>query len=124
MRMLALLAPAALLGGCVMTAAAVTDSPVAIGQAQRVGALRVTPLDVVEDSRCPMNARCIWAGRVVVKVAIARGSDRLERRLTLGEATQTDLGRILLDSVTPARSTTTGTIDPADYRFHFDSPPV
>ena len=27
------------------------------------GGLRVRPLEVLEDSRCPQNARCVWAGR-------------------------------------------------------------
>lgn len=115
----ALLAPVALLGGCVMSTAATPQGPVALGQAQRAGDVTITPLDVVEDSRCPMNARCIWAGRVVVKVAIVRGAYRLERRLTLGEAARTDLGTVMLDSVTPERMTTDATPPDEAYRFHF-----
>lgn len=119
----ALLAPVMLLSGCAMTRASTTPDLVALGQSQRVGAMTVTPLEVVEDSRCPMTARCIWAGRVVVKVAITRGPYRLERRLTLGEPTRIDFGTIMLDSVMPARATADSTPPSETYRFHFDIPP-
>ena len=41
-----------------------------LGQPTRVGRLVVTPLRVAEDSRCPINARCVWAGRAVVQTRI------------------------------------------------------
>lgn len=34
------------------------------------GDLRVRPLAVLEDSRCPQNARCVWAGQLRLRVAI------------------------------------------------------
>lgn len=37
----------------------------------RIGDLRVTPLAVLEDSRCPADATCVWAGRVRLRVAIS-----------------------------------------------------
>ena len=41
-------------------------TPTRLGVPVRVGAVVVTPLEVVEDSRCPINARCVWAGRLIV----------------------------------------------------------
>src|SRR5699024_2605974 len=32
----------------------------ALGERVYVDGPRVTPLQVLEDSRCPMNARCVW----------------------------------------------------------------
>jgi len=29
--------------------------------------------EVIEDSRCPMNARCVWAGNAQVKISVANG---------------------------------------------------
>lgn len=29
--------------------------------------------EVIEDSRCPMNARCVWAGNAQVKIRVALG---------------------------------------------------
>jgi hypothetical protein len=36
----------------------------------RIGDVRVKPLEVVEDSRCPPDAACVWAGRLRLRVAI------------------------------------------------------
>lgn len=101
--------------------AACATVPAAAGQtglnhAQRVGRYRVTPLQVEEDSRCPMNARCIWAGRVVVRVAIRDGGMRLIRKLVLGEPAPPG---IVLDSVTPERMAGSAPQQPHAYRFHF-----
>ena len=40
------------------------------GQPAQVGVLVVTPLRLIEDSRCPVNARCVWAGRLVIGARI------------------------------------------------------
>jgi hypothetical protein len=45
--------------------------------------LRVRPLEVVEDSRCPQNARCVWAGRLRVRVNVEGVG---EREVILDEA--------------------------------------
>jgi hypothetical protein len=37
----------------------------------RIGDLRVKPLEVVEDSRCPPDVTCVWAGRIRVRVAVS-----------------------------------------------------
>ena len=56
---------ATLLAGCVTTRTNDDGSVDAkLGQTVNVGGPKVTPLAVLEDSRCPMEARCIWAGRV------------------------------------------------------------
>ncbi|HEU0044939.1 hypothetical protein [Sphingomonas sp.] len=89
--------------------------PVHLDQPQRVGRFVVTPLAVEEDSRCPMNARCVRAGRTVVRVAITDGRERLERKLVLGEPASPGL---VLDSVTPERMAGADA-PPVDYRFHF-----
>lgn len=62
-----------------------SDGLATIGQSTRVGALIVTPQAVVEDSRCPVNARCIWAGRLIVKARIDGAGWRETVNLTLGE---------------------------------------
>ncbi|MEQ1645131.1 MAG: hypothetical protein ABL959_16900 [Pyrinomonadaceae bacterium] len=37
------------------------------------GRLTIKFVSVVEDSRCPMNARCIWAGEAKIKIAVSKG---------------------------------------------------
>ncbi len=55
-----------------------------IGETADLGnGLRVRPLEVLEDSRCPQNARCVWAGRLRLRV-IVNGVG--EREIILDEA--------------------------------------
>src|SRR3546814_15909501 len=60
------LAAAFALSACATTAGAPLPdgSDVALGQKAYVDGPPVQPVEVAEDSRCPMNARCVWAGRV------------------------------------------------------------
>ena len=67
--------------------AATTRTPTAgFGQTANVGPLLVRPIALVEDSRCPINARCVWAGRLVIKahVTFNGGSETLTTNMTLG----------------------------------------
>jgi hypothetical protein len=61
------------------------------------GELTVQPFAVIEDSRCPLNVTCLWAGRLRIRAAV---SGR-ESELTLGEALQTPNGAILFVVASP-----------------------
>ena len=74
-----------------------------LGEATRVGTLVATPRAVVEDSRCPINARCIWAGRLVVSARIAGAGWRETRNLTLGQPVLTHGVTLALTSVEPGK---------------------
>lgn len=110
---LALLIP---LAGCATISG--EREPVALEQVQRVGPLRITPVNLIEDSRCPQNARCIWAGRVVIRARIDDGHGQLERNLTLGQPAEVGGRQVMLDSVTPERNAGSE-VSVAAYRFHF-----
>ncbi|WP_086608386.1 hypothetical protein [Erythrobacter donghaensis] len=127
-RLLAALALAAALGAC----ATVPDSPrpesppapegsfVALGEPVTVGEMVATPMEVLEDSRCPINARCIWAGRLVVKTRIDGGGWRETADLTLGEPYSTHDTALALVSGEPAPEAGEGKQTlPADYRFAY-----
>jgi hypothetical protein len=43
----------------------------------RLGDLRVRPLEVLEDSRCPVDVTCVWAGRVRLRVAVGGAGERV-----------------------------------------------
>jgi hypothetical protein len=48
------------------------------------GALQVTVVQVMEDSRCPMDVMCVWMGRAVVALhVVVDGVDRGEVTVTL-----------------------------------------
>jgi hypothetical protein len=46
------------------------------GTAAAGGAVGVTFVDVVEDSRCPANTACTWAGQVEVALEVQVGGNR------------------------------------------------
>jgi hypothetical protein len=90
-----------------------------IGATVSVGGPRVTPLAVIEDSRCPMNVRCVWAGRVRVSVRIDLGSGSQVRELTQGKPVPIADGTLELVAVQPDRRTEAKPIAAGDYRFGF-----
>lgn len=108
------------LAGCAATATnpQPPSGPARLGQTVFVDGPHVTPLKVIEDSRCPMNARCVWAGRVVLRVKVTGGAWQRTIDLTMGEPMQVADGGLTLVSVTPDKRTDVA-IKPRDYRFAF-----
>jgi hypothetical protein len=108
-----------LLAGCTGTGTVSPrgiEGPVALGQVAYVGGPRVRPDRLVEDSRCPADTQCIWAGRVVVRATVFGGSWSREIELTLGEPVAVADGRLTLVSVQPER---TSGEKPQELRFTF-----
>jgi len=101
------------------TMPASAGSTAALGAFATVNGLKVRPLKVVEDSRCPIHAVCVWAGRVIVRTEIRGGSWRQIRELELGKPQHIADGALTLVAVAPAQ-TTKGRTDPRAYRFTFD----
>jgi hypothetical protein len=98
---LSFLATLGALAGCSQTAA--VEGPVALGQTALVGGPRVRPDHVVEDSRCPVGTRCVWAGRVVVRATVSGGDWSKPVDLILGVPVDVADGKLTLTAVTPAR---------------------
>jgi hypothetical protein len=91
-----------------------------IGQKVSVSGPKVTPLTIVEDSRCPTNLQCVWAGRVRLSVRVDLGSSSQVRELTQGVPTQVADGTLELTDVQPGKPAgDQPTIAPQDYRFGF-----
>lgn len=109
----------AALAACATVGDTVADGrDVGLGKTAYVDGPKIRPIEVIEDSRCPMNARCVWAGRVRLKALWVRPSGNQEIELTLGEPTPLADGAITLTSVRPDKSADK-TIAPEDYRFSF-----
>ena len=49
-----------------------------LGETVRLGALTITPLQVVEDSRCPAGVQCVWAGRLRLNLRLDVDTVELE----------------------------------------------
>ena len=89
-----------------------------LGETVSVDGPTVTPLRLVEDSRCPQGVQCVWAGRVVVSATISTPTMKLTRDLTLGEPFQVADGTLVLAEVQPGPARDAGTAS-SDYRFGF-----
>ena len=108
MKHVALVVAALLLSACSIVTLPGTsmrsDGLAAMGQPTRVGRLVVTPQSLVEDSRCPINARCIWAGRLVLKTRIDGAGWRETVDLTLGQPHSTHGTGLALVSAEPGKT--------------------
>ena len=89
------------------------------GQVAYANGLKVQPLKMLEDSRCPALVRCVWAGRIVVRTQVSGGSWQRTLDLELGKSQQVADGALSLAAVSPAKAAP-GEIDPRAYRFTFD----
>ena len=87
-----------------------------LGETVAVGGPRVTPLRLIEDSRCPQGVRCVWAGRVRINATISTQTMKLTRELTLGEPFPVADGTLMLAEVRPSKRKDAPNA-PGDYRF-------
>ena len=117
--------PLALAGCAASTLPARPDNPntpllayAGLGETVYVDGPSVTPLEVLEDSRCPEGVACVWAGRVRIKVRIHLGAGDRSQELTLGKPIQIADGSLELVQVGPARAQG-APIAPKDYSFGF-----
>ncbi len=90
----------------------------AIGARSVLGSRAVTPLAVIEDSRCPANVQCIHAGTVRVKVRVEEGSLRREAIVGLNQPAAIGAAWLHLVGVCPRRGAP-GTVSQGGYRFIF-----
>ncbi len=95
-----------------------TSVDVGLGQEAHAFAVSITPLSIVEDSRCPVDVQCIQAGTVRLKIQVVNGMGSSAPTITLGQTITTDAEEITLVSVAPARHSGANITD-AQYRFTF-----
>ena len=93
-----------------------------LGQRIYVDGPWVTPVNVLEDSRCPADVQCIQAGQVRLQVKIELGARTENAVLTWrpgdeNEGVHVADGQLRLTDVQPAP--TTAQIADASYRFKF-----
>jgi hypothetical protein len=92
----------------------------ALGQAAEVNGLRLRPLEVLEDSRCPARVQCVWAGQVRLLVAVGSpgGGEISRHELTQGKPLIVHGGALTLVNVEPPKGTM-GSMEREAYRFTF-----
>lgn len=124
MRMVPALPAAILLVAC--TTAAEPQVPgcyegpcIAIGESQQLPGIVVEPLEVLEDSRCPIEADCIWEGEVRINTQLTLGHEVITSELTTQQPLRINGGDLHLVEVAPDASTQWPQLEDGNYRFRF-----
>src|SRR5687768_13727984 len=109
-----------LLSGCVSASASPRgiEGPVRLSETAYVDGPRVRPDRLIEDSRCPIDVVCVWAGRVVLRATVFGGNWSKQVDLTLGSPVPVADGTLTLVAVEPARRSS-DPADPQQLRFTF-----
>ena len=71
------------------TPSTITEVPLefvlGVGEHQKINDVEITFLKVLEDSRCPSDVDCVWAGEAKIKVLIKeKNENSIEKVLILG----------------------------------------
>lgn len=118
MKRFALLLGPLLLAACTTSPPAPPSPTAALGQVATLDGIRVRPLKLLEDSRCPTNVQCAWAGRLRLLAELYGPDAAIQRELTLGKPVAVSTGRLSLIAAQPEPLAGAAT-DPAAYRFTF-----
>jgi hypothetical protein len=71
-----------------------------LGEEVRLGNLRIRPVAVLEDSRCPADVTCVWAGRIRVRVAVSGAGEPV---MELNQLVAVPGGSLSLVAVAPPK---------------------
>ena len=95
------------------------SATIGFGAMAMLNGVRIRPLAVVEDSRCAINVRCVWAGRLVLAVEIDQrgGSETLRTNMTLGQPLATTDGTLILVDAGPPKIAGAGSVPPSQFTF-------
>ena len=107
------------LAACMTVLPANAGPTAGLGQVAVVNGLRIRPIEVVEDSRCPASVRCVWQGRLTVRARMNGPGWTQIRDFELGVFQAVDQYRVTLVAAEPQKAAS-GEIDPRAYRFTFD----
>lgn len=123
MKTIALLLTLLLFSGMTMFAYAPEKLVLKAGQQRTMkqSRLKIKFISVIEDSRCPVDVQCVWAGNAKVKVQISGAHSTKVFEFNTGAGPQGDIlegWAIYLDELTPQRKGT-AEIRPAAYRATF-----
>ena len=91
---------------------------VAIGQTITENDIRIVPLALVSDSRCPKDVTCIQAGTISVSVLLKKEGETKTVTLALGESVLFAGKDVRFATVSP-QSLSKVKLTPEDYRFEF-----
>lgn len=91
---------------------------VGFGQTFTDNDIRIAPISLVGDSRCPKDVNCIQAGTVTILVQFKKEGETKEVTIHLGESIEFGGKHIQFSSVNPQKYSKV-VIAPGEYRFEF-----
>ncbi len=97
------------------------DAPgeaVALGETLVLGEVEITPESVVEDSRCPVDADCVWSGQIIVRTTIASAGRQETIEISNLEPQQVMRGTLSLTGAWPFNTSERGPAQD-EYRFTY-----
>lgn len=107
------------LAACGRGGAATLNEPIQLAPGEwanfKTENLEVKFVGIDEDSRCPNDVTCVWAGEVVVRLTLRRDSRNKEVAVKESQGLAVDGYTIDILQVLPARASS-GPLPPADYR--------
>ena len=106
------------LAGCAAIQPVRAGPTAGLGQMAVANSVQFRPLEVLEDSRCPVLVRCVWAGRLKVRTEIRGRGWAQTRDLELGVPQAVAEYRVALIAAEPQKAAP-GEIEPGAYRFTF-----
>jgi len=92
---------------------------VKIGEAQDLPGIRVIPLAVLTDDRCPIEADCATPDKFVLKARLDMGHETIEMELPGYEPVRINGGMLTLAEIAPDSSIQWLHLKPGDYAFRF-----
>lgn len=97
------------------------EEGVALGERVEIGAVAITPKEVLEDSRCPEGegVACIWEGRLMISAELEATATSSEEVLTQGSTSNFADEQIRFVRATPEAKVEED-IAPGEYRFFFE----
>ena len=107
------------LAGCATIPPAEVGPTAGLGQIAAGNGLKIRPIEVIEDSRCPAEVNCVWAGRLTVRARMNGPGWTQIRDFELGVPHAVDQYRVTLIAAEPQKQAG-AEIDPRAYRFTFD----
>lgn len=90
-----------------------------INQGSSAFGVKVTPREVLEDSRCPIDVTCIQAGTVRIRATLESGSGTSTQEFKLDEPITTEVEEVTLVQVAPVLESGK-TVTTSEYVFTFE----
>jgi len=89
-----------------------------INQRAEAFGVRITPLEILEDSRCPSGVQCIQAGTVRIRARLESGSGTSMQEFGMNVPITTEVEQVVMTDVRP--SPIAGRqVQPGEYTFVF-----